>query len=87
MKKERVRIKEFCILDWTIPTYGNTHILPYFTLDILGENGVESIVKTKEEGPFRYFTFCYKRYYFVNDGSMYNPKLRILEEGKKGDND
>lgn len=80
MKKPRVKIKDFRILNWTIPMYGNTHNLPYFTLDVYGENGVMRVVKTKEEGSRRYFTFCNKRYYFEVKGSLYNPKLRILEE-------
>ncbi len=83
MAKPRVKIKKFRILDWTIPMYGNNRLYPYYHIDVLGEDGTERVVLTKEDGPYTYFTFRNKRYYFVNTGTLYNPKLEILEEGRK----
>ena len=81
MAKPRVKIKKFRVLDWIVPSFGNTHSFPYFHLNIVGENGVEKTIWTKEDGPNTYFTFCRKRYYFVNKGTSFSPRLEILEEG------
>lgn len=81
MAKPRVKLNKIEILEWVVPSFGNNHLFPYFRLRLVGENGVEKIVWTKEEGPNTYFTFCRKRYYFVNKGRLYSPRLEILEEG------
>lgn len=82
MAKPRMKIKSFTILDWTVPMFGNTHSYPYFTLRVVGEDGTEKTVKTREEGTYTFFTFMRKRYYFSNKGTSYSPKLEILEEGR-----
>lgn len=68
------------IIDWTIPYYGNRHIIPYGKL-LVSDGETEKICKTKGDTEFehglQYITFKRKRYLVVNCGSMYSPKLKL----------
>lgn len=70
------------IINWTIPYYGNRHIIPYGKL-LISDGVDEKLCKTKGDTEFdigpQYITFKRKRYEVVNKGTMYNPNL-ILKD-------
>jgi hypothetical protein len=69
------------VIDWIIPHFGNTHIMPYGTLRVT--NGeVTKICKTKGDRNtdivgYQYITFQRKRYKVMNVGSLYSPKIKL----------
>ncbi len=71
-----VQIKK--VIDWTIPYFGNKRILPYGKL-FVSDGKKEQFVKMKEDRNGSYITFNRKRYAIRNNGSLYSPKLQIVE--------
>ena len=76
---EPVRIK--AILDWTIPYFGNHHIMPYGTL--LVQQG-DTVLRCKTKGDlytdndgYQYITFKRKRYEVINRGRLHSPQLEL----------
>lgn len=66
------------IKSWTVPMYGSRHKVPY-GLAVVEHNGVQKTVRlgrTDQHG-VTYLTFERRRYYYKNDGSLYNPKLTV----------
>lgn len=71
-----VQIKK--VIDWTIPFFGNKRIFAYGKL-LVSDGKKERIVKTKEDYCGSYITFNRKRYRIKNNGSLYSPKLQVVE--------
>ena len=71
---------------WTIPLYGNKHIMPYGSLYIAirNEKGEHTflIVKTKgdtiyDKVGYQYVTINRQRYRVITESSMWNPKIEL----------
>ena len=78
--KNIVRIK--AILNWTIPYFGNKHIMPYGTL-LVTDGTEEKVCKTKgdleyDNSDYQYITFQRKRYRVVNKGRLHCPALTLV---------
>lgn len=69
-----VKIKK--VLDWTIPFFGNDHIMPYGSL-LVTDGNTERICRTKgdryydNEG-YQYITFNRRRYEVLSSGHPAN---------------
>jgi len=79
-KEATVRIKR--ILDWTIPYFGNRHIIPYGKL-LVTDGTEEKVCKTKgdleyDNSDYQYITFQRKRYRVVNKGHLHSPALTLV---------
>lgn len=75
-----VRIK--AILSWTIPYFGNRHIIPYGTLLVTDGKTVKAC-KTRgdleyDNSDYQYITFQRKRYRVVNKGHLHSPALTLI---------
>ena len=77
-----VRVKS--VLGWTIPYFGNKHIMPYGTL-LVTDGKTEKACKTKgdlytdSEG-YQYITFQRKRYEVINRGRLHGPFIFELRQ-------
>ena len=72
------------IVQWTIPTFGNRHIMPYGKLKVYDKKtGEIKIVKTKgdlaTDNPYtqQHIFFNRRKYNVVNSGSYWFPKLKL----------
>lgn len=66
------------ILSYTIPMFGNKRVLPYGKMLVEHEGEQKVVAFGGQEAGRPYILFNRKRYYFQNDGSLYNPKF-VLE--------
>lgn len=68
---------------WTIPTFGNRHIVPYGTLIVSDGQHPKEYCKTKGDlytdgaYAYQYIVFRKRKYRVVNRGTMYSPKLDL----------
>lgn len=76
-----IRVKS--LIDWTIPTYGNNHSIPYGVL-LVTDGKTEERCKTKNDlwtdHGRQYIVFKRRRYYVINKGSLYCPMLELEPE-------
>jgi hypothetical protein len=69
------------IISWTIPYFGNNHIMPYGVLQV--SDGVTTKnCKTKgdkwdDTDGYEYINFKRKRYKVINIGEFYSPKIKL----------
>ena len=73
------------IIKWCIPYFGNNHTMPYGTLRVT-ESDRTQICKTKGDkiGEYnqtigQYITFNRKRYKVLNKGTMFSPKIELID--------
>jgi hypothetical protein len=68
------------LIDWTIPMCGNRHSIPYGVL-LVTDGKTEQRCKTKNDlwtdHGRQYIVFMCRRYYVINNGSLYYPALAL----------
>lgn len=63
------------LLSYIIPMHGNKHVNPYGKM-LVEHEGEQKTVKFGDlEAGRPYIVFNRKRYYFQNEGGLYNPKF------------
>ena len=76
-----IRVKK--LIDWTIPMCGNRHSIPYGVL-LVTDGKTEQRCKTKNDlwtdHGRQYIVFKRRRYYVINNGSLYYPALALEPE-------
>lgn len=69
------------VINWIIPYFGNSHIMPYGSLKVT--DGKETkICKTKGDKVtdsigYQYITFQRKRYKVINIGALSSPIIKL----------
>lgn len=70
------------IRDYTIPMFGNKRAFPYGKMLVEHEGRQKVVAFGDLEAGRPYIVFDRKRYYFQNEGSLYNPKFVFEGEGE-----
>ena len=90
MIEKEIIITDKCIVEWTIPQYGNKHYTAYGTIGVKGlVNGIEVIQRCKTKGDTygshtpQYIVFQGQRYIVRQCGTLYNPKIELIKWDKE----
>lgn len=67
------------ILSYTIPTFGNSRVMPYGKL-LVSDGTKEKACSIMDKGFRQYVVFDRKKYYVNNIGTLYHPNFEIVRE-------